>query len=427
MNVLLIGSGGREHSLAWAIGASPLLSKLYCTPGNAGIAECAECLSLDIDDHEAALAFCCANEIDLVVIGPEAPLVAGLADDLRAGGIKVFGPGRDGAQLEGSKSFTKALCAEKNIPTAAYARFQDRDAAIAYLKEQTLPIVIKADGLAAGKGVIIAEMHKDAEQAVIDCFGGVFGEAGAAIVIEDYLEGEEVSFFALCDGKTVLPLASAQDHKRAFDGDKGPNTGGMGAYSPAPIMTPELRARILGEIIQPTLAALRARGIAYQGVFYAGLMICADGPKLIEYNARFGDPECQVLMMRLKSDLLPALLAAAEGTLDQIELDWREGNALTVVMASKGYPGSYKKGTEIKGLDDAQQLDGVTIFHAGTKRDDSRLLANGGRVLNITAHGASVSQARERAYQAIEKIDWPEGFYRRDIGWRAIEREKSDE
>ncbi len=426
MNVLLIGSGGREHALAWAISASPLLSKFYCAPGNAGIAEWAECVALDAADHRAVLDFCREKDIGLVVIGPEAPLVAGLADDLRAGGFKVFGPGRDGAQLEGSKGFTKALCAAQGIPTAAFGQFHDRDAALAYLKDRPLPIVIKADGLAAGKGVIIAETRQEAEQAVEDCFGGAFGAAGSSIIIEECLEGEEASFFALCDGKTVLPLAGAQDHKRAFDGDQGPNTGGMGAYSPAPIMTAEMSARVMSEIILPTVTALRERGITYQGVFYAGLMIGADGPKLIEYNARFGDPECQVLMMRLKSDILPALLATAEGTLDHFDLRWRDEIALTVVMAAKGYPGAYEKGSEIKGLDEAGRVDGVTIFHAGTRRDGERILANGGRVLNVTALGASVSEARERAYRAIAKIDWPQGFYRRDIGWRAVEREKRD-
>lgn len=424
MNVLLIGSGGREHSLAWAISASPLLSKLYCAPGNAGIAECAECVALNAADHSAVLEFCRENAIGLVVIGPEAPLVAGLADDLRAGGFKVFGPGRDGARLEGSKGFTKELCAAKGIPTAAFAQFDDRDRALAYVREQPVPIVIKADGLAAGKGVIIANTRAEAEQGVIDCFGGAFGEAGSSVVIEEFLEGEEASFFALCDGKHVLPLATAQDHKRAFDADQGPNTGGMGAYSPAPVITPELYARIMDEIILPTVAALRERGIVYQGVLYAGLMIGADGPKLIEYNVRFGDPECQVLMMRLKSDILPALLATADGVLDHVDLRWRDETALTVVMATKGYPGAYEKGSEIKGLDKAAQVEGVTIFHAGTTREGPRILASGGRVLNVTARGPSASDARERAYRAIGKIDWDQGFYRRDIGCRAVEREK---
>ncbi len=424
MNVLLIGSGGREHALAWAISASPLLSRLYAAPGNAGIADCAECVALDCADHGAVIAFCQANDIELVVIGPEAPLVAGLADDLRAAGLKVFGPGREAAQLEGSKSFTKELCAAKGIPTAAFARFDDRDTALAYLRGQPLPIVVKADGLAAGKGVTIAETAAQAEEAIAECFGGTFGDAGASVVIEDYLDGEEASFFALCDGRNVLPLASAQDHKRAFDGDEGPNTGGMGAYSPAPIMTEAVTARVMAKIIRPTVDAMAERGTPYQGVLYAGLMIGADGPKLIEYNVRFGDPECQVLMLRLKSDLLAALLATADGVLDRFDLRWRDETALTVVMAAKGYPGAYEKGSEIKGLDNAAQVEGVTIFHAGTKRDGERILANGGRVLNVTALGRSVSEARDRAYGAIGRIDWPQGFYRRDIGWRAVEREE---
>jgi len=425
MNVLLIGSGGREHALAWAISASPLSTRLYCAPGNAGIADIAECVPLDPGDHDAVLAFCRTNAIDLVVVGPEAPLVAGLADDLRAADIPVFGPGRDGAQLEGSKSFTKELCAAHEIPTADFARFDERDAALSCVRTHSLPVVIKADGLAAGKGVTVAETVEEAERAIHDCFGGAFGEAGALVVIEEYLEGEEASFFALSDGEHVLPLASAQDHKRAFDGDQGPNTGGMGAYSPAPIMTPALESRVMAEIIEPTIAALRARGIRYQGVLYAGLMITADGPKLIEYNVRFGDPECQVLMMRLASDLLPVLAAVASGTLNQCALDWRNDAALTIVMAAKGYPGAYEKGSEIRALEKAGKLGSVTIFHAGTKRNGSRLLANGGRVLNVTARADSLTEARDRAYGAAAIIDWPDGFYRRDIGWRAIDREKT--
>jgi phosphoribosylamine--glycine ligase len=423
MNVFLIGSGGREDALAWAISKSPMLTRLYCAPGNAGIARHAECVDLDPGDHAALIEFCRLGEIGLVVIGPEAPLVAGIADDLREAGFKVFGPGSYGAQLEGSKSFTKALCAHSHIPTADYGTFDNADAALDYLTQQKLPIVIKADGLAAGKGVIIAETHAQAQQAIRDCFGGAFGEAGASVLIEEFLEGEEASFFALCDGETVLPLASAQDHKRAFDGDKGPNTGGMGAYSPAPIMTAEMEARVMDKIILPTVAALKENGITYRGVLYAGLMIGADGPKLIEYNARFGDPECQVLMMRLASDFLPALLAVAEGTLGQLELKWRDETAITVVMAANGYPGSYEKGSEINGLDEAESVRGVTIFHAGTKMDGARLLSNGGRVLNVTALGGSVSEARDKAYEAIGRVDWPEGFYRRDIGWRALAQE----
>ncbi len=423
MNVLLIGSGGREHALAWAISKSPDLTHLYCAPGNAGIANCAECVALEVADHQAVIQFCDEKSIGLVVVGPEAPLVAGLADDLRGAGILTFGPNRLAAQLEGSKSFTKELCAEFNIPTAAYACFEALEPALDYLRGQPLPIVIKADGLAAGKGVTVAETAEQAEAALRDCFEGAFGVAGASVVIEEFLRGEEASFFALCDGCSVVPMIGAQDHKRAFDSDMGPNTGGMGAYSPAPVLTPQMEARIMNEIILPTVDGLRARGISYQGVLYAGLMINESGPKLIEYNARFGDPECQVLMVRLKSDLLPALLAVADGSLGKIEFDWHHDAAITVVMATKGYPGSYQKGSEIKGLEEAESLEGVTVFHAGTKADGRRILAYGGRVLNITARGATVGRAWDRAYAAIEKIDWPEGFYRSDIGWRAVERE----
>jgi phosphoribosylamine--glycine ligase len=426
MNVLLIGSGGREHALAWAIKKSPALTRLFCAPGNAGIADCAECVCVNVADHRAVVNFCHLMAVGLVVIGPEAPLVAGLADDLRAAGIKTFGPGQEAAQLEGSKTFTKELCAEHGIPTAAFARFDTANSALEHLRGRALPIVIKADGLAAGKGVIIAETAEQAEKGVCDCFDGVFGDAGASVIIEEFMAGEEASFFALCDGQTVLPMASAQDHKRAFDHDEGPNTGGMGAYSPAPVMTPEMEARVMDEIIRPTVEGLRARGITYQGVLYAGLMIDEKGPKLIEYNARFGDPECQVLMVRLKSDLLGALLAVADGSLAEQHLHWHGDAALSVVMAARGYPGQYEKGTQIKGLGDAEQGEGVTVFHAGTKRDGERILANSGRVLNITARAPTVREARERAYAAIGKIDWPGGFCRSDIGWRAIEREKSD-
>jgi len=423
MNVLLIGSGGREHALAWALSASPLLTKLYCAPGNAGIAEVAECVAIGVDDHAGIIAFAKARDIAFVVVGPEQPLVAGLADDLAAAGIKVFGPSRLAAQLEGSKGFTKDLCREFNIPTGAYGRFTDAAAARAYLANQKLPIVIKADGLAAGKGVVIAESRDAAEAAVDACFEGVFGAAGAEIVIEEFLEGEEVSFFALCDGAHVLPLATAQDHKRVGDGDTGPNTGGMGAYSPAPVMTPEMTRRTMDEIIRPTVAGMAKRGTPFKGVLFLGVMITSDGPKLYEYNARFGDPETQVLMMRLKSDALAALLATADGVLASFDLRWSDDVALTVVMASNGYPGDYKKGTEIRGLDAAAAVEGVEIFHAGTERRDGRLLATGGRVLNISARGRTVAEAQARAYAAIDRIDWPGGFCRRDIGWRAIARE----
>jgi phosphoribosylamine---glycine ligase len=424
-NILLIGSGGREHALAWAMSGSALLGRLYCAPGNPGIAEVANLVPLDVNDHAVIAAFCKSNSIGLVVVGPEAPLVAGLADDLRAQGIKVFGPSKAAARLEGSKGFTKDLCREFSIPTGAYGRFRDARAAKAYLAGQTLPIVIKADGLAAGKGVVIAETKADAETAIDACFAGAFGAAGAEIVIEEFLEGEEASVFALVDGRHVLPLASAQDHKRVGDGDTGPNTGGMGAYSPAPVMTPDMTRRVLDEIIRPTVRAMAARGIRYQGVLYLGVMITRDGPKLYEYNVRFGDPECQVLMMRLKSDLLPALVATVDGVLETFDLRWHDEPALTVVMATKGYPGDYRNGTEIRGLDAARAVPGVEIFHAGTRQEGDRLLAAGGRVLNVTARGKTVAEAQQRAHDAIAKIDWPGGFHRTDIGWRAIARERN--
>jgi phosphoribosylamine--glycine ligase len=423
MNVLLIGSGGREHALAWRISASPLLGKLYCAPGNAGVAEVAECVPLDSADHDAVIRFCRERDIGLVVIGPEAPLVAGLADDLARSGIKVFGPSKAAAQLEGSKGFTKDFCAEFGIPTAAYKRFKDKAAALTYLAKQSLPIVVKADGLAAGKGVTVADTREAAIEAVEACFDGAFGQAGAEIVIEECLIGEEASFFALIDGAHALPLIAAQDHKRAFDGEKGPNTGGMGAYSPAPVMTPEITRRTMDEIIWPTVKGMAARGTPFKGVLFAGLMLTADGPKLIEYNVRFGDPETQVLMLRLKSDLLPALVATADGVLKTFDLRWHDDAAMTVVMAAKGYPGSYAKNTEIRGLDAAGAVEGVEVFHAGTAREGGKVLATGGRVLNVSARGKTVGEARKRAYEAVSKVDWPGGFYRSDIGWRALERE----
>ena len=422
MNVLLIGSGGREHALAWSLSSSPLLTKLYSAPGNAGIAELAECVTLNVSDHDAVIAFCRGHDITFVVIGPEAPLVAGLGDALAEAGIRHFGPTKAAAQLEGSKGFTKDLCREFNIPTAAYGRFKDAASAKSYLATQTIPIVVKADGLAAGKGVIIATTREEAEAAIDACFAGVFGAAGAEVVIEDYMDGEEASFFALCDGNTALALATAQDHKRVGDGDTGLNSGGMGAYSPAPIMTPEMIERTMAEIIRPTVAGMRKRGTPFTGVLFAGLMITPAGPKLIEYNARFGDPETQVLLMRLKSDLLPALMATSDGTLDKITLKWASDVALTVVMAARGYPGTPLKGTEIKGLAAAAKVESVEIFHAGTKRDGGRLIADGGRVLNVTARGSSVAEAQAHAYAAVAQIDWPEGFCRKDIGWRAIAR-----
>jgi phosphoribosylamine--glycine ligase len=426
MNILILGSGGREHALAWKIAASPLVSKLYCAPGNAGIAQEAECVAIDIADHKAVIAFCKASAIDFVVVGPEVPLVAGIVDDLEAAGIKTFGPAKAAAQLEGSKGFTKDLCKAHNIPTAAYERFTNGDAAKAYVRKQGAPIVVKADGLAAGKGVVVATTIEEAEAAIDMMAAGGLGDAAAEIVIEDCMVGEEASFFALCDGDTALPLASAQDHKRAFDGDQGPNTGGMGAYTPAPIMTDAMNKRVMDEIIFPTVRALKQAGTPFKGVLFAGLMITKDGPQLIEYNVRFGDPETQVIMLRMMSDLLPALIASRDGQLKNFNLRWHADAALTVVMAANGYPGSYKKGTVIKGLDGAAQIDGVEIFHAGTQRNGDDIVANGGRVLNVCGRGKTVAEAQARAYAAVDRIDWPEGFCRRDIGWQAIVREQNN-
>lgn len=423
MNILLLGSGGREHALAWKIAASPLCDRLYCAPGNAGIAREAECVAVDPADHATVTAFCRSRRIDFVVIGPEAPLCAGLVDHLEAAGVKAFGPTQAAARLEGSKSFTKDLCKANNIPTAAYEKFAAPAPAKEYLRKQGAPIVVKADGLAAGKGVVVAQTLEEAESAVDMMFGGNVGEAGASVVIEEFLVGEEASFFALCDGETAIALAAAQDHKRAFDGDKGPNTGGMGAYSPAPVMTADMTSRTMDEIIFPTMRAMKAMGAPYKGVLFAGLMITATGPKLIEYNVRFGDPECQVLMLRLMSDLVPALLASHDGVLNNFDLRWYPDAALTVVMAAKGYPGTYAKGSVIEGLDAASAVEGVEIFHAGTKRDGDRIVANGGRVLSVSALGRTVSEAQSRAYTAVDKIRWSEGFCRRDIGWQAIKRE----
>jgi phosphoribosylamine---glycine ligase len=422
MKVLLIGSGGREHALAWKIAQSPLLTKLYAAPGNPGIAEEAELVSLDTDDHAAVVAFCKDKAIDFVVVGPEAPLVAGIADRLREAGIAVFGPSAAAAQLEGSKGFTKDVCARFNIPTGAYQRFNNAPKAKAYVREQGAPIVIKADGLAAGKGVTVAMTLDEALAAIDDCFEGAFGAAGAEVVVEAFLDGEEASFFCLSDGKSLLPLATAQDHKRVGDGDTGPNTGGMGAYSPAPVMTPQMVERTMKEIIEPTMRGMAEMGHPFQGVFFAGLMITEKGPELIEYNVRFGDPECQVLMMRLKSDLLPILYASATGTLDQVTAEWSDDPALTVVLASKGYPGAYDKATPIAALPEAG--DGAKVFHAGTALKDGQLVATGGRVLNATARGQTVAAAQAAAYRLVDAVDWANGFCRRDIGWRAISREK---
>jgi phosphoribosylamine--glycine ligase len=423
MNILLLGSGGREHALAWKMAASPLTDKLYCAPGNAGIAREAECIALDLADHAAVIAFCRNTGVDFVVVGPEAPLCAGIVDDLEAAGIKAFGPSKAAARLEGSKGFTKDLCRANGIPTAAYERFRAAGPAKAYLRSRGAPIVVKADGLAAGKGVVVAQNLDEAEAAIDMMFGGELGQAGVEVVIEEFLDGEEASFFALCDGATAIPLTTAQDHKRAYDGDKGPNTGGMGAYSPAPNIDAAMSERVMAEIIDPTMRAMKAIGAPYKGVLYAGLMITGEGPKLIEYNARFGDPETQVLMLRLMSDLVPALLASRDGMLNSFDLRWYANPALTVVMAAKGYPGHYARGTVIEGLDVAAAVAGVEIFHAGTKAEGGKILANGGRVLDVSAIGKTVRQAQARAYEAIARIRWPEGFYRHDIGWRAVERE----
>jgi phosphoribosylamine--glycine ligase len=422
MRILVIGSGGREHALAWAIARSPRCDKLFVMPGNGGTSEIAENVPVDITDHQAVLAFALANQVDFVVIGPDAPAVAGLGDDVRAAGLLCFGPSKAAAQLEGSKAFTKQLCDEARVPTAAYGRFDNEGDALAYVHDQGAPIVIKADGLAAGKGVTVAMTIQEAADAVRDCFSGAFGESGSTVVIEEYLEGEEASIFALCDGESVVMLPSAQDHKRVWDGDRGPNTGGMGAYSPAPVMTPEVTARVENEIILPSIRRMAERGTPFTGVLFAGIMVTSKGPKLIEYNVRFGDPECQVLMLRLKSDALDLLEATARGTLKTAEPAFSDEVALTVVLAAKGYPVNPEKGSEIRGVN-GQDDDKLMVFHAGTMRRDGKLIANGGRVLNVTALGRTVSEARDRAYAEVDRIDWPTGFCRRDIGWRAVARE----
>ena len=421
MNILLLGSGGREHALAWKLAQSPSLTKLYAAPGNPGISEEAECVALDVSDHTAVIDFCELNAIGLVVIGPEAPLVDGLADSLRKHHIPTFGPDKDAAQLEGSKGFTKDLCARAHIPTGAYVRAHSLDEAKAALDGFTPPYVLKADGLAAGKGVVIAQTRDEAEAALADMFGGGFGEAGAQVVIEEFLEGEEASFFALTDGKAILPFGTAQDHKQVGEGDVGANTGGMGAYSPAPVLTPELQARVIAEIVKPTVDTMRAEGMPYSGVLYAGLMLTAEGPKLIEYNCRFGDPECQVLMMRFAGDLAQVMLACARGELAGVEAEFAPETALTVVMAAKGYPGTPEKGGAIA-LGEAE-AGGAKVFHAGTAIKDGALVANGGRVLSVTAMGANVTEAQSRTYEAVDRIDFVTGFCRRDIGWKEVARE----
>ncbi|MEL0072382.1 MAG: phosphoribosylamine--glycine ligase [Rhodobiaceae bacterium] len=421
--ILVLGSGGREDALCWKIARSPELEKLYCAPGNGGTSRHAENIALDAADHDAVIAFCRENAVTLVVIGPEAPLVDGLADSLRAAEIACFGPNAEAAKLEGSKAYTKQLCAEADIPTAAFQNFEAAAPAHAYLDTQSLPIVIKADGLAAGKGVIIAETAAQAHEAVDMIFDGAFGAAGASLVIEEFMTGEEASFFVLCDGETALPLLSAQDHKRVGEGDTGPNTGGMGAYAPTAIMTEAIIATTMQRIIEPTLKTMAARGHPYRGVLYAGLMLTAQGPKLVEYNCRFGDPECQVLMTMMAGDIVPLLHACAVGALAGHQAQWHDGTAITVVMAADGYPGAYEKNTQIKGLDALGDAEQVTVFHAGTQiAPDGTLRAIGGRVLNVTARGKTVEQARANAYAAIDAIDWPQGFCRRDIGWRELTR-----
>jgi phosphoribosylamine--glycine ligase len=422
LNILLIGSGGREHALARAIKASPLCSRLVTAPGNPGTAQFGTNAAIDVADHEAVMALCRREAIEFVIVGPEAPLVAGLVDDLTAAGLKAFGPSRAAAQLEGSKAFTKELAREFDIPTAAFARFTEPAAAKAYIRQQGAPIVVKADGLAAGKGVVVAETVKEAESAVDSMLGGSLGQAGSEVVVEECLVGEEASFFALCDGTNAVPLGTAQDHKRVHDGDRGPNTGGMGAYSPAPVLTPELEQEVMDTIIRPTLAGMRSRGTPFTGILYAGLMMTADGPKLIEYNTRFGDPEAQVILPRMRTDIVAAMIAAADGVLDEVRISWSDFAAVTVVMAAKGYPGAVEKGSVIRGVEDAERDELVTVYHAGTALRGSDLVANGGRVLTVTALAPTIREAQQNAYAAVRVIDWPEGFYRSDIGWRAIDR-----
>ena len=420
MNILILGSGGREHALAWAIRQNPKCDTLICAPGNAGIEALATCLPLNIMDGAAVTEFAKTHRIDFVVIGPEAPLAAGVGDALRATGILCFGPGAKAAQLEASKAFTKEICAACNAPTAAYRHFKSAGPALEYVQDCTIPIVIKADGLAAGKGVVIADTRTQAIETISEMFDGQFGQAGAEIIIEEFMQGEEASFFVLSDGTNVLPLGTAQDHKRAFDNDQGPNTGGMGAYSPAPVMDDTVTQKALDEIIQPTIDEMARRGTPFSGVLYAGFMIEHGQPRLVEYNVRFGDPECQVLCMRLGAQMLDALLGCAQGSLDKVKINWADDHALCIVMAANGYPGNYEKGSEIKRIDAGANDPAVQIFHAGTKHINGAITANGGRVLNITARGETLQQARDRAYALVDEIDWPQGFYRTDIGWRAL-------
>jgi phosphoribosylamine--glycine ligase len=420
MNILILGGGGREHSLAWAVMQNPKCDKLIVAPGNAGIAQIAECATLDIENGREVVAFCEATAMDFIIIGPEAPLAAGVADKLRDAGFLVFGPSQAAARLEASKHFTKEICDAAGAPTASYGHFTDAAAAKAHIRAVGAPIVVKADGLAAGKGVIIAETVAEAEAAIDDMFGGAFGEAGAEVVVEEFMTGEEASFFVLCDGETALPIGTAQDHKRAGEGDTGPNTGGMGAYSPAPVLTDAVAEKALDEIIRPTLREMAARGTPYTGVLYAGLMIKDGAPRLVEYNVRFGDPEAQVLMMRLGAQVLDLMQAAAEARLHEARVNWADDHAMTVVMAAAGYPGPYEKGTEIKGLETCPEDSFQMVFHAGTREEAGRILASGGRVLNVTARGESLGEAAARCYAMVDRIDWPDGIYRRDIGWRAL-------
>ena len=420
MNILILGGGGREHALAWAVMQNPKCDKLIVAPGNAGIAQIAACATLDILEGGAVVTFAEENAIDFVIVGPEAPLAAGVADRLREAGILVFGPSGPASQLEASKAFTKEICDATCAPTAAYGHFTDAKAARAYVQTQGAPIVVKADGLAAGKGVVVAMTNAEALAAVDDMFGGAFGGAGAEVVIEEFMDGEEASLFVLCDGTDVLSMGTAQDHKRVGDGDTGPNTGGMGAYSPAPVLSAEIEALAMEQIVRPTMAEMKARGIPYQGVLYVGLMIADGQPRLVEYNARFGDPECQVLMMRLGAQVLDLLQATAEGRLAEARVNWADDHALSVVMAANGYPGDYIKGSVISGLDGLPEDSFHMCFHAGTTEVSGQFTASGGRVLNVTARGPSLKQARDRAYAMAENVDWPEGFYRRDIGWRAL-------
>jgi phosphoribosylamine--glycine ligase len=420
MNILILGSGGREHALAWAVKQNPKTDRLIVAPGNAGIAMLAECADIDILDGAAVVTFCEENAIDFVIVGPEAPLAAGVADATRAAGLLTFGPSAAAAKLEASKAFTKEVCDACGAPTAAWARFSDPAPAKDYIRRMGAPIVVKADGLAAGKGVIVAMTETEALAAIDDILGGAFGSAGAEVVIEEFMEGEEASLFVLTDGIHALPVGTAQDHKRVGDGDTGPNTGGMGAYSPAPVLTPAIEAQAMEEIVLPTIAEMARRGTPYSGVLYAGLMIKDGRARLVEYNARFGDPETQVLMMRLGAQALDLMLATAEGRLDKAQVNWADDHALTVVMAAQGYPGAYAKGSQIRGLEELPEDSRHMVFHAGTAQRDAQIIASGGRVLNVTARGATLREARDAAYAMVDRVDWPGGFCRRDIGWRAL-------